>query len=78
MNPLQIMQIIKNGNPQTFIRQMSNNPQIANNPVAKNALAMMANGDSNGLRQMAENLCKENDTTPERVKQRIMSQFGIR
>lgn len=78
MNPLQIMQMMRNGNLQTFIRQMSDNPRIINNPVAKNALTMMANGDSNGLKQMAENLCKESGTTPEQVKQRIISQFGIK
>lgn len=77
MNPLQIIQLLRS-NPQSFIQQMVGNSQIANNPIAMNALELMKNGDNESLKQMAENLCRENGTTPEAVQQGIMSQLGIR
>ena len=50
MNPMQVI-----------LNQMVNSPQVQNNPMAKNAMQMYQNGDSNGLKSMAENLCKERE-----------------
>lgn len=67
MNPMQMI-----------INKMMNSPQMQNNPMARNALEMYRSGDVKGLQNMAENICKENGTTTEDVKNRIMQQFGMK
>ena len=75
INPIQLIQAMKN--PQAFMQQMMNNSQIMQNPMARNALEMYKNGDSQGLQSMAENLCKERGTTPQQIQDMIKNQFGI-
>lgn len=75
VNPMQLIQAMKN--PQAFMQQMMNNSQIMQNPMARNALEMYKNGDSQGLQSMAENLCKERGTTPQQIQDMIKNQFGI-
>ena len=67
MNPMQMI-----------INKIMSSPQMQNNPMAKNALEMYRNGDTKGLQNMAENLCRENGTTTEDVKNKIMQQFGMK
>lgn len=57
MNPMQMLQGMRN--PQQFLQQMMGNRSVMNNPMARNAMQMAQNGDSNGIEQMARNLCKE-------------------
>lgn len=57
-------------------KSMVNSPQVQNNPMAKNAMQMYQNGDSNGLKSMAENLCKERGITVDEAKQKVMSMFN--
>lgn len=64
--------------PQQLIQQLSNNSQIMNNPLAKNAMQMFQTGDTQGLQKMAENLAKERGTTIEEVKKTLMNQFGMK
>ncbi len=71
-----LIQSIKN--PQDFLQSAMNNNQIMSNPMAKNALEMYQSGNMDGLREMAENLCKEKGTTVDNVKNSLMSQFGIK
>ena len=75
INPIQLIQAMKN--PQAFMQQMMNNSQIMQNPMARNALEMYKNGDSQGLKSMAENLCKERGTTLQQIQDMIKNQFGI-
>ena len=75
MNPLQFVQAMRN--PQEFMKQAMNNSNIMSNPIAKNALEMYQNGDTQGLQAMAENLCKERGTTPQQVQEMIKKQFGM-
>ena len=63
---------------QMILNQMMNSPQIKSNPMAQNSMRMYQSGDTKGLQEMAENLCRENGTNPEEVKNRIMSQFGFK
>ena len=65
MNPMQMI-----------LNQMINSPQVQNNPMAKNAMQMYQNGDSNGLKSIAENLCKERGITVDEAKQKVMSMFN--
>lgn len=61
---------------QAILNQMVNSTQVQNNPMAKNAMQMYQNGDSNGLKSMAENLCKERGITVDEAKQKVMSMFN--
>lgn len=61
---------------QAILNQMVNFPQVQNNPMAKNAMQMYQNGDRNGLKSMAENLCKERGITVDEAKQKVMSMFN--
>ena len=61
---------------QMILNQMINSPQIQNNPMAKNDMQMYQSGDSNGLKSMAENLCKERGITIDEAKQKVMSMFN--
>lgn len=74
-NPFQMMQAIRN--PQAFIQQAMQNSQIMSNPLAKNAIEMMQNGDNKGLEEMARNLCKENNIQPEEAVKMAKSYFGM-
>lgn len=64
MNPMQLM-----------LNKMINSPQVQQNPMAKNAANMLQNGDSEGLKKMAENLCRERGITTDEAKQTIMGMF---
>ena len=75
INPIQLIQAMKN--PQAFMQQMMNNSQIMQNPMVRNALEMYKNGDSQGLKSMAENLCKERGTTLQQIQDMIKNQFGM-
>ncbi|MFQ9208434.1 hypothetical protein DWZ16_11250 [Clostridium sp. AF29-8BH] len=67
MNPMEIM-----------LQRMMNSPQVQNNPLARNAMEMYKNGNSKGLQEMAENLCRENGTSIEEMKKSIMQRFSLR
>ena len=75
MNPMQIMQMFKGGNPQQFIQQIMGNNQIMSNPMAKNVIDIAQNGNMQGIEQMARNLCKEKGLDADQVMQQIKSRF---
>lgn len=76
-NPMQIMQMMRNGNPQQVIMGMMKK-RAGNNPVLNNALNMAEKGDSKGIEQLARNLCKENGVDPDNAMRQIKSQFGMK
>lgn len=76
INIFQLLNGIRN--PQQLIQQLSNNSQIMENPMAKNAMQMLQSGDTQGLQKMAENLAKERGTTINEVRKMLMSQFGMK
>lgn len=59
MNPMNFFQMLKVGNPQQMVMKMMNNPQMANNPIAKNMFNMAKNGDLQGIEEMGRNIAKE-------------------
>lgn len=65
MNP---MNIIKN--------KIMNDPQIKNNPMAQNAMQMIQSGNTQGLKSMAENMCKERGITVEQAKEEVIKLFN--
>lgn len=52
LNPLQLLQQIKNGNPRMVAEQIIQS-NYANNPTMQNLLRMGQNGDIRGLEQFA-------------------------
>lgn len=78
MNPMQLMQMMKNGgNLQQMIMNMMRQ-QAGNNPVMNNALQMMEKGDNAGLENLARNLCKERNINPDEAFNQIKGQFGMK
>ncbi len=75
MNPMNLMQMFRGGNPQQFIQQIMGNNQIMSNPMAKNVIDMAQNGNMQGIEQMARNLCKEKGLDADQVMQQIKSGF---
>lgn len=78
MNPMNIIQLMRSGNPQQFLQQVMNNSQMMQNPMIRNAIQMYQSGDTQGLQAMAENLAKERGTTVDDIKSQIMAQFGMK
>ena len=77
MNTINIIQMMTSGNPQQAIQNIiESNPNIQNNPLAQNAMKMYQNGDTKGLQNMAENMCKERGITVDQAKQQVMGMFN--
>lgn len=77
MSPLQIMQMLRGGNPQeTIINEMKKS--AGNNPVMQNALNMAENHDAKGLENLARNLGKTNGVDVDQMVNQIKSQFGMK
>lgn len=58
MNPMQLMKMLKSGNPQSFVFQMlEQNAQ--NNPFFANILQLAKNNKTTEIEQIAMNMCKE-------------------
>ena len=58
MNPMQLMQMLKGGNPQSFVFQMlEQNAQ--NNPFFANILQLAKSNKTTEIEQIAINMCKE-------------------
>ena len=74
-NLLGLMQAAKN--PQAFLQQAMNNSQMMQNPISRNALEMYQRGDSRGINELADNLCKERGINRQDLEKEIRSKFGI-
>ena len=74
-NPLALMRAFRN--PQEFMQQAMNNPQIARNPIAKNAIELYQKGDKQGLNELADNLCREKGINRENFEKEILSKIGM-
>lgn len=61
---------------QRMLSQMMKSPQVQNNPMARNAMEMYQSGDTQGLKSMAENLCKERGITTDQAKQMVINMFN--
>ena len=77
INPMQIMQMIRGGNPQQAIMSMMRQ-QAGDNPVLNNALYMAEKQDAKGLEQLARNLCESNGVNADDMVKQIKSQFGMK
>lgn len=76
MNPMQIIQMIKNGsNPQQLIMSFL---QQQNNPMANNLLQMAQNGNTSGIEQIARNLCAQKGLDFDKEFNSFKQQLGIK
>lgn len=75
MNPINIFQMMRGG-PQQFIQQIMGNNQMMSNPIMKNTMQMAQQGNTQGIEQMARNLCKEKGLNADDVFNQIKSRFG--
>ena len=75
MNPINFFQMLKCGNPQHMVMKMMNNPQMANNPIAKNMFNMAKNGDLQGIEEMGRNIAKERGIDFDKAFNNFKNQF---
>lgn len=73
---MNIMQLLMN-NPRSAIQNLMNtNPEMAQNPIAQNAIRMAQSGDVSGLRSMAQNLYRERGLDINQAYNQISSMIG--
>nr|DAL12542.1 MAG TPA_asm: hypothetical protein [Bacteriophage sp.] len=72
---MNLMQIFSQ-TPKQFMQQMMNNNKVMSNPMIKNAMSMVQSGDTQGIEQMARNLCKEKGLNPDDVMNQLKSNFN--
>ena len=77
INPMQLIQMAKGGNPQQMIIDAVKK-QTGNNPVLNNAIEMAEKQDTKGLEQLARNLCESNGVNADDMVKQIKSQFGMK
>ena len=75
-NPMQLIQMMRSGNPQQLLQRMMGNSQIMSNPIMKNTMQMAQQGNIQGIEQMARNLCREKGLNADDVFNQIKSRFG--
>lgn len=74
MNPMQLFQMMKGGNPQQVMTNMLKQ-NAGNNPILNNALNMLEKGDTQGIETLARNMCKERNINPDEMMEQIKTQF---
>lgn len=75
MNIMNVFQMINSGNPKQIVMKMMNNPQIANNPMAKNMFEMAKNGNLKGIEEMGRNIAKERGVDFDKAFSDFKNQF---
>ena len=64
-------------NPNFILQQMMKSPNIANNPMAQNAIKMYQQGNSQGLNEMMNNLCKEKGVSVDEITKQVKSMINM-
>lgn len=59
------------------LNMIQNNPNVANNVMGKEFIDILKTGDPKRGIEMAENLCKTNNTTKEEAIKQARSYFGF-
>lgn len=77
MNPMNIIQLMRRGNPQQFLQQVMDDSQMMQNPMIKNTVQMAQNGDAKGIEQLARNLCKEKGINADDMFNQMKNNFGM-
>lgn len=77
INPMNIFQMMRCGNPQQFLNQIIGNSQMMSNPMMNNTIQMAKKGDMKGIEQIARNLCKEKGLNADDVFNQIKNQMNM-
>ena len=72
---MNVFQMINSGNPKQIVMRMMNDPQIANNPMAKNMFEMAKNGNLKGIEEMGMNIAKERGVDFDKAFSDFKNQF---
>ena len=75
MNPFKMLGAMKN--PQEFMKNIMNNNEIMQNPIAKNIIDMAQKGDVAGIEQMGRNIAKEKGIDFDKAFSDFKKQFPI-
>lgn len=73
MNPMQILSMLKSGNPQTVAVNLLR--QQGNNPMAQSMIDMVQNNDISGIEQLGRNVAKERGLDFDKAFADFKSQF---
>lgn len=77
VNPMQLIQLIKNGqNPQQLLMGILQQ-QSQNNPILKNAMNMANNGNVSGLEMLARNLTAQKGMDFDKEFSNFKQQIGM-
>ena len=68
---------MRSGNPQQFLQQVMDDSQMMQNPMIKNTVQMVQNGDAKGIEQLARNLCKEKGINADDMFNQMKNNFGM-
>lgn len=63
---------------QMAMNMLTRNPNVANNPQAKNYLQVIQNGSPQQGEQIAENICRTYGMTKEQALERAKQFFGLK
>ena len=74
---MNIIQLMRSGNPQQFLQQVMDDSQMMQNPMIKNTVQMVQNGDAKGIEQLARNLCKEKGINADDMFNQMKNNFGM-
>lgn len=64
-------------NPQQLMQTLMGNAQLMRDPRAQRAMSLIQTNDTQGLKEMAENMCREYGVSADDMKNQIMQAFGI-
>ena len=76
MNPMQLIQMLRSGNPQQVLLNLLTQ-QAGNNPVMKNALDMIQHGDAKGVEELARNVAREKGIDADQAVANLKKQLGM-
>ena len=74
---MNIIQLMRSGNPQQFLQQVMDDSQMMQNPIIKNTVQMAQSGDTKGIEQLARNLCKEKGINADDMFNQMKNNFGM-
>ena len=76
MNILQLVSMMKGGNPQQVVMNFMQQ-NAGNNPILNNVMGMVQKGDQQGVEQLARNLMKEKGIDADQAVSQLRGQLGV-
>ena len=78
VNPMQLVQMIKNGsNPQQLMMSVLEN-QMSNNPMGQNLLHLAKNNQTQGIEQIARNICQQRGVDYDTAFNNFKNSLGLK